>query len=72
MPAQQPLPAADEASRSVLDLPDDLASDWIPGPFGGLRVARSRREATLPVIYVHGLGSTLDQWAPCFASAAEK
>lgn len=58
-PAPQRLP-----SVPSLELPLDAELAWIPGPSGSLRVCERHRRARKTVLFIHGLGGRLEQWAP--------
>ncbi|MCG8461520.1 MAG: alpha/beta fold hydrolase [Holophagales bacterium] len=59
--AETPEPA-DPAQE--LRLPEAAEVAWVPGPSGSLRVAQLHADGSLPILFVHGLGGSLDQWAP--------
>lgn len=44
-------------------LPDGVATSWVPGPGGTLRVAERHPEGRMGVIFVHGLGGRLEHWS---------
>jgi pimeloyl-ACP methyl ester carboxylesterase len=47
-----------------MELPDDVALSWIPGPSGTLRVAERHPGGRLALVLVHGLAGRLEHWAP--------
>lgn len=64
-----PLPSA-EPSAELPSLPSAADLSWIAGPAGALRIcdirpstASAAASYALPVLFVHGLGGRLEQWA---------
>lgn len=55
-------PTARPAETQDLDLPAAAESAWIPGPSGSLRLAELHASAPMAVVFVHGLGGSLDHW----------
>lgn len=47
-----------------LALPPDVTTSHVPGPSGSLRIAERHPLGDLALIFVHGLGGRLEQWAP--------
>ena len=47
-----------------LRLPADAEVSYVSGPAGSLRVAERHAGAPLAIVFVHGLGGRLEQWAP--------
>lgn len=65
--AAPPPDAAAEALDPETDdlaLPADVEISYVSGPAGNLRVADRHPGAPLTVVFVHGLGGRLEQWAP--------
>lgn len=57
--------AKDEDSASeLLELPEGSETMWVPGPGGSLRIAQHNPSGGVPLLFVHGLGGSLEQWAP--------
>ncbi|MEM1181644.1 MAG: alpha/beta fold hydrolase [Acidobacteriota bacterium] len=63
-PSQAPAPPR----RALMELPDDVESAWIPAPGGSIRVVQRHASASAAILFVHGLGGTLEQWAPALDS----
>lgn len=66
-PRLPPAPEPDEApepAQAPLALPADVQLAHVAGPAGSLRVAERHPEAPLTIVFVHGLGGRLEQWAP--------
>ena len=59
LPGDEPEPGIDD-----LVLPADVRVDHVPGVGGTLRVAERHGDASLALVFVHGLGGRLEQWAP--------
>ena len=57
--------------RGLFELPDDVDSAWVPAPAGSLRVVQRHVGASAAILFVHGLGGTLEQWAPALSSLPE-
>jgi pimeloyl-ACP methyl ester carboxylesterase len=66
-PEPEPADAASEEPPAGLHLPADVVLSHIPGRDGSLRVAERHPTGTLPILFVHGLGGRLEQWAPVLA-----
>lgn len=65
-PALPASPFAEEPAAEVDDLALPAGSELshVSGPEGGLRVAERHPGAPLAIVFVHGLGGRLEQWAP--------
>jgi pimeloyl-ACP methyl ester carboxylesterase len=46
-----------------LTLPEKVEEGWISGPVGSLRLAEIHPKAPVQVVFIHGLGGNLEQWA---------
>lgn len=65
LPPREPEPEGQlDPSLDPLELPPDMAINHVPGPAGSLRVAERHPQGGLAVVFVHGLGGRLEQWAP--------
>lgn len=60
--------SAPPSARPLLELPDDVDSAWLPAPGGSLRVVQRHAGASAAILFVHGLGGTLEQWAPALSA----
>ncbi|MEM9557366.1 MAG: alpha/beta fold hydrolase [Acidobacteriota bacterium] len=65
-PRRRPRPIAAPVQR--LELPDDAELVWLPAPDGSIAVAERNAAAKRTVLFVHGLGGMLEQWAPQLAA----
>lgn len=65
-PLLDPAPPEAELDPEVddLQLPADAEISYVSGESGTLRVAERHAGAPLAVVFVHGLGGRLEQWAP--------
>lgn len=65
LPPELPQPGEEpDPETNDLELPEDVKVDHIAGPAGTLRVAERNPGAPLSIVFVHGLGGRLEQWAP--------
>lgn len=68
LPPGDPEPfARGEEPPAGLDLPADVTLTHVPGRSGILRVAERHQTGSLTLVFVHGLGGRLEQWAPVLA-----
>jgi pimeloyl-ACP methyl ester carboxylesterase len=52
------------AAGPGFELPPGIETAWIQGPGGSLRVAEVHPDGEIAIVFVHGLGGCLEQWAP--------
>lgn len=62
------LPHPPPAPPPIDRLPDDVELAWIPGPQGAIRLGERHRDGKIDVVYLHGLGGRLEQWAAQLAA----
>jgi pimeloyl-ACP methyl ester carboxylesterase len=76
---QRPKPGAEGPSLlpeeppgdDLFQLPPEAEESWIAGPTGSLRLVEVNAGAPVAVLFVHGLGGCLEQWAGALARAGE-
>jgi pimeloyl-ACP methyl ester carboxylesterase len=65
LPPPEPEPEGQlDPNLDQLALPPDVAISHVPGPAGSLRFAERHPQGGLAIVFVHGLGGRLEQWAP--------